>query len=308
VRPHLFGEVSEFLGLVRTARCRRSKKLTSTAASKLPTTPTATPTAATPATATPTAAVPTAAAPADAAPTAAAPTTATAPTTAATTATTPATAAVPTAPTPTGGGGPIRRTWHIRGTRSRPEAQIRGVRRYRLHNRRDGDNATQQEIALHWLPLLRNPMKSPPSVFQLTLFLSVSCSHKTFFEKLVNNQIRIWSAERRCARSVGACLDEVRCRNPIRTFRRCRMWVERLAGDLMRPTLRHAALSPPQRILNVLFWHKLDPLLGGTFRGRQPTQFGTFLTQRSHSCIAANYPSFDHLVGCRKERRRHGEA
>jgi hypothetical protein len=30
------------------------------------------------------------------------------------------------------------------------------------------------------------------------------------------------------------------------------MWVERLAGDLMRPTLRHA-LSPPQRILNVLF-------------------------------------------------------
>jgi hypothetical protein len=28
----------------------------------------------------------------------------------------------------------------------------------------------------------------------------------------------------------------------------------------------------------VYFWHKLDPLLGGTLRGRQPRQFGTFLT------------------------------
>jgi hypothetical protein len=40
----------------------------------------------------------------------------------------------------------------------------------------------------------------------------------------------------------------------------------------------------------------------------QPKQFGTFLTQRRHSCIAANYPSFDHLVGSGKERRRDRDA
>jgi hypothetical protein len=57
----------------------------------------------------------------------------------------------------------------------------------------------------------------------------------------------------------------------------------------------------------VSFWHKLDPLLGGTFRGRQPRQFGTFLTQRRHRCIAANYPSFDHFVGACEQRGRHSE-
>src|SRR5262249_13424345 len=51
----------------------------------------------------------------------------------------------------------------------------------------------------------------------------------------------------------------------------------------------------------VFFWHKLDPLLGGTLRGRQPRQFGTFLTQmygpavreakRSCSIHAANASS-----------------
>jgi len=44
---------------------------------------------------------------------------------------------------------------------------------------------------------------------------------------------------------------------------------------------------------NVSFWHKLAPLLGGTFRGRQPRQFGTFLSA----------PSFYHLVGGGEQRR-----
>jgi hypothetical protein len=35
-------------------------------------------------------------------------------------------------------------------------------------------------------------------------------------------------------------------------------------------------------------WHKLDALFGGTFRGRQPRQFGTFLTQMG----LAVYPDF----------------
>jgi hypothetical protein len=131
---------------------------------KLPTTTTpvtTTPATAT-ATATPTAAAPTAAAPADAAPTAATPTAAAtarrrrrwrnpgltaaaaaAPATSPTAAS--PTAASPTAATPTGAGA----------------VEIRGVHRYRLHSRRDGDNASQQKIALHWLSLLWNPMKSP---------------------------------------------------------------------------------------------------------------------------------------------------
>ena len=58
----------------------------------------------------------------------------------------------------------------------------------------------------------------------------------------------------------------------------------------------------------VFFWHKLDPLFGGTFRGRQPRQFGTFLTHKRHSCIAANYPSLDHLVGPGEQRWWDGEA
>src|SRR6516164_7499972 len=31
------------------------------------------------------------------------------------------------------------------------------------------------------------------------------------------------------------------------------------------------------------------------------------MTQRSHSCIAANYPSFDHLIGASEQRGRHRE-
>jgi hypothetical protein len=55
--------------------------------------------------------------------------------------------------------------------------------------------------------------------------------------------------------------------------------------------------------LNVYSRHKLDPLLGGTFHGRQPRQFGTFLTQSdpltlaqlcvvrlSHSAVLLQYP------------------
>jgi hypothetical protein len=43
---------------------------------------------------------------------------------------------------------------------------------------------------------------------------------------------------------------------------------------------------------NGRFWHKLDHLLGGTFRARQPMLFGTFLTQLRHrqpSCYGAQY-------------------
>ena len=32
------------------------------------------------------------------------------------------------------------------------------------------------------------------------------------------------------------------------------------------------------------------------------------MTRRRHSCIAAEYPSLDHLVGGREQFRRHGEA
>ena len=129
---------------------------TPVAATATPVAATAIPTAAT-ATPTTTTATPTAAAPLDAPPTA------TAPTAAATARRRRRrnTAAAAAAPTPTGAAGPIKRTWHIRGnSRSGREAQIRGVRRYRLNNRRDGDNAAQQKITLHWLPLLRNPMKA----------------------------------------------------------------------------------------------------------------------------------------------------
>jgi hypothetical protein len=38
---------------------------------------------------------------------------------------------------------------------------------------------------------------------------------------------------------------------------------------------------------NDFLWHKLDPLLGDAFRGRQPRQFGTFLTHSGHSDRAA---------------------
>jgi hypothetical protein len=38
------------------------------------------------------------------------------------------------------------------------------------------------------------------------------------------------------------------------------------------------------------FWHKLDRLLGGTFRGRQPRQFGTFLTQSRHMSPGRGVP------------------
>ena len=55
------------------------------------------------------------------------------------------------------------------------------------------------------------------------------------FEKLVNDQI---------ARSVGACLDEMRSPNPIRTFRRCCMRAERLAGDLIRLPPQARGLEP----------------------------------------------------------------
>src|SRR6516164_1042654 len=83
-----------------------------------------------------------------------------------------------------------------------------------------------------------------------------------------------------------------------------------LSRATARPSKPQAVprLAALYRASGLVHWHKLDSLLGGTFRGWQPRQFGTFLTQGRHSCIAANYPSFDHLVGCRKERRRHGEA
>jgi hypothetical protein len=63
---------------------------------------------------------------------------------------------------------------------------------------------------------------------------------------------------------------------------------------------RRVALGSKDRfccVARVWNWHKLDPLLGGTFRGRQPRQFGTFLTRSSHRCIAANYPSFNQFEG-----------
>jgi len=43
-------------------------------------------------------------------------------------------------------------------------------------------------------------------------------------------------------------------------------------------------------------------------RSERPVRVGPFLTQWRHSCIAANYPSFDHFVGGRQECGRHGEA
>ena len=35
----------------------------------------------------------------------------------------------------------------------------------------------------------------------------------------------------------------------------------------------------PDESVDGTFWHKLDSLLGGTLRGRQPRPFGMFLTQ-----------------------------
>jgi hypothetical protein len=60
----------------------------------------------------------------------------------------------------------------------------------------------------------------------------LSCSHRIVFEKLVNSQIGIWSAERRCARSVGTCLDEMRSRNPIRIFRGRKASASIIGGSL----------------------------------------------------------------------------
>src|SRR5262249_2956295 len=87
--------------------------------------------------------------------------------------------------------------------------------------------------------------------FQINTFLLVSCNHKTFFEKLVNPQIGICSAKRRCARSVGACLDEVRGRKP-KPYIPPVPYLGRTAGwrlDAPDP-LRHAALieclAPPR--------------------------------------------------------------
>jgi hypothetical protein len=142
---------------------------------KLPTTPTtAIPTTATPAAAIPTAAVPTAAAPLDAAPTATAPTAA-------------ATARRRRRRNPdltaaaTGAAGPIKRTWHIRGTRSGREAQIRGVRRCRLQNRRDGDNTTQQKIALHWFSPPPESDEKPPSALLVNTFFVRLLQSQDFF-------------------------------------------------------------------------------------------------------------------------------
>jgi hypothetical protein len=46
----------------------------------------------------------------------------------------------------------------------------------------------------------------------------------------------------------------------------------------------------------------------GAPRSERAVRDGPFLTQRRHSCIAANCPSFDHLVGAGEQRGRHGEA
>jgi hypothetical protein len=45
-----------------------------------------------------------------------------------------------------------------------------------------------------------------------------------------------------------------------------------------QPRTRHVP-ALEGRSANVCLWHKLAPLLGGTFRGQHPRQFGTFLTQ-----------------------------
>jgi hypothetical protein len=59
---------------------------------------------------------------------------------------------------------------------------------------------------------------------------------------------------------------------------------------------------------NGRYWHDPAHVLVSIFAGRQPKPFGAFLTQRSHSCIAANYPSFDHIVGADEQRGGHDEA
>ena len=49
-----------------------------------------------------------------------------------------------------------------------------------------------------------------------------------------------------------------------------------------RGSLLDLGRAASRRMAEGSFWHKLDPLLSGTFRGRQPRQFGTFLTQSGH--------------------------
>jgi hypothetical protein len=43
-------------------------------------------------------------------------------------------------------------------------------------------------------------------------------------------------------------------------------------------------------------------MLGRILGGRPPKQFVTFSDQWRHNCIAANYLSFDHLVGAGEQR------
>jgi predicted ATPase len=56
---------------------------------------------------------------------------------------------------------------------------------------------------------------------------------------------------------------------------------------------RRAGVMSRSKEPKVFFWHKVDRLLGATFRGRQPRQFGTFLTH-SRPCA------------CRPRRRTSG--
>jgi len=62
-------------------------------------------------------------------------------------------------------------------------------------------------------------------------------------------------------------------------------------------TLWCAVRVPLLASTKVRFWHKLDPLLHGTFHGRQLRQFGTFLTLNGPFRLATgkggglNYPA-----------------